>query len=196
MCRLFETIKIADGIPLNLSLHNERMNRSRKFLFGLNDRLSLDEYISVPENARSGITRCRIIYAESVISVEYAPYIPASTRSLKLVDAGSVVYDHKYLDRSSLVSLIDKEIADDILIIRNGCIADTSYSNVIFTDGKRWTTPDTPLLKGTMRKFLLGNGTITEERITVNKLTHYTHFKLINAMLGNDSPLLPVSSIL
>ena len=195
MCRLFETIRIADGIPLNLSLHNERMNHSRKILFGLNNNLDLNEYINVPDDARRGITRCRIIYAESVISVEYIPYVPSVTRSLRIVDAGNLDYDHKYLDRSGLNSLIDKKIADDILIIRNGYVTDTSYSNILFTDGKKWVTPDTPLLKGTMRKFLLGNGTVTEEKITVNNLTLYTHFRLINAMLGNDSQILPVSSI-
>lgn len=195
MCRLFETIKIIDGEPRNLSLHDERMNRARRELFGRNDLLKLSDYISVPDSDKKGITRCRVIYAISIHSVEFSPYSPANIKTLKIVDAGSMVYNHKYLDRGQLTALIDKRAADDILLIRNGCVTDVSYANIVFTDGERWVTPGTPLLHGTMREFLLRKGVIQTDRITMNDLSLYTHFRLINAMLGFDAPLLPVSYI-
>lgn len=172
------------------------MNRSRQILFGKNDELKLEKHINVPGNAKEGIFRCRIIYADSVISVEFTPYFPAIIKTLKTVDAGSLVYDHKYLDRSSLISLIDKTIADDILIIRNGCITDTSFTNIIFSDGHRWLTPDTPLLPGTMRELLIRQGLIKTSRIKLNDIHNFTHFRLINSMLGNEGPLIPVSFII
>jgi 4-amino-4-deoxychorismate lyase len=196
MCRLFETIKISDGKPENLYLHNERLNHSRKLLFGKSDQLKLEDFINVPENAKKGLFRCRVIYSDSVISVEFTPYIQAKIKTLKKVDADSLKYDHKFLDRTALLSLIDKNVADDIVIVRNGLITDTSYANIVFTDGEKWVTPDMPLLKGTMRAFLLGKGVITEERIIFNDLSRFTHLRMINAMLGFAAEDISVSSII
>ena len=196
MCQLFETIKIIGGEPQNLPMHDERMNRSRYKLFGKNDFLKLSDYITVPNDANDRITKCRIIYKTSVNSIEFSPYIPADIKTLKIVDASTLVYDFKYLDRSRLTALIDKRAADDILIIRNGCVTDVSFANIVFTDGERWITPDTPLLHGTMRELLLRKVVIKMDRITINDLSLFTHFRLINAMLGFDAPLLPVSNII
>ena len=196
MYLLFETIKIIGGKPQNLSLHGERMNRTRRKLFGNNDLLKLSDYIKVPNDAKDRITRCRVIYATSINSIEFSPYIPSNIKTLKIVDAGILVYDYKYLDRSRLTALIDKSAADDILIMRNGCVTDASFANIVFTDGQCWITPDTPLLNGTMREFLLRKGVIKTERITIDDLSIYTHFRLINSMLGFDAPLLPVSNII
>ncbi len=196
MYRLFETIRINNGVPENLYLHYERMNRSRKAIFGKNDLLNLEDNITVPIDLKKGIVKCRILYSESVISVEFSNYVPAEVKTLKRVDAGTIEYDHKYLDRSRLISLIDKGVADDILIIRNGCVTDTSYSNIVFTDGNKWITPDTPLLPGTMREYLLRKGAISQGRITVDDISRFTHFRLINAMLGFDAPLNHVNCIL
>ena len=196
MCQLFETIKINGGEPRNLSMHDERMNRSRLKLFGNNNPLKLSDYIKVPDADNDRITRCRVIYATSINSIEFSPYIPANIKTLKIVDAGTLAYDYKYLDRSRLTALIDKKTADDILIIRNGCVTDVSFANIVFTDGEHWITPDTPLLHGTMRELLLRKGVIKLDRITINDLSLFTHFRLINAMLGFDAPLLPVSNII
>ncbi|HBH84857.1 MAG: hypothetical protein A2X03_18835 [Bacteroidetes bacterium GWA2_40_15] len=196
MCQLFETIKIVGGEPQNLVLHDERMNRSRLKLLGMKDILKLSDFIAVPDNAKEGIVRCRITYGRSFVSAEFSSYSPANILTLKLVEAGTLVYDHKYLDRSRLNALIDKNAADDILIIRNGCITDASYANIVFSDDRRQVTSDTPLLCGTMRELLLRNGVIKEERITVDDLHRFTHFKLINAMLGFDAPWLPLKNLI
>lgn len=195
MCRLFETVRIVDGKPENLAFHDRRMNLSRKKVYGADELLHLSDFIRIPDECKTGIFRCRIIYGSSIISTEYTPYSPADVKTLKLVHADSLVYDLKYLDRSALTSLIDKDLADDVLIVKEGCITDTSYTNIVFTGGKNWVTPDTPLLCGTMREKLLGNGIITAERIRVGDLGSFTHFRLINAMLGFNSPVLPVSNI-
>jgi 4-amino-4-deoxychorismate lyase len=196
MYPLFETIKIIGGEPQNLSLHDERMNRSRRNLFAKHDLIKLSEYITVPDDAKERVTKCRVIYSASVNSITFSPYTPATINTLKIVDGGSMVYNYKYLDRTGLTSLIDKSVADDVLIVKKGNITDSSYANIVFTDGQHWFTPDTPLLYGTMREFLLRSGAIKEHRITINDLDHYTHFRLINAMLGFEAPLLPVSNII
>lgn len=177
-------------------MHEKRMNLSRKKLTGNDDTLRLSDYIQAPQGAQTGLYKCRVIYGSSVESVEYTLYTPADIKTLKLVEAGSLTYDNKYFDRSQLTGLIDKTIADDILIVRDGCITDASFANIVFTDGKRWITPDTPLLHGTMREKLLIEGIISMGRITVDDLARFTHFRLINAMLGSGSPVLEVSKIL
>jgi 4-amino-4-deoxychorismate lyase len=196
MCRLFETIRITDGRPGNLDMHDQRLNRSRRQLLGLKDDVRLSDYIRVPEECSTGVFRCRVIYGQKVVSAEFIPYVPALVRTLRLVHADTLMYDHKYLDRSNLTGLIDRDIADDILIVKDGFVTDTSYSNIVFTDGHQWVTPDTPLLHGTMRERLLRDGTIKAERITIDSLSHFTHFRLINAMLGFESPILPITNII
>jgi 4-amino-4-deoxychorismate lyase len=196
MCRLFETIRIADGRPSNLALHDRRLNRSRSKLYGLNDDLRLSDYLKVPDECRSGIFRCRVIYGKNIVSTEFTPYTPAAVRTLKLVHADNIKYDLKYLDRSGLTGLINRDQADDVLIVREGCVTDSSYSNIVFTDGKRWLTPDTPLLCGTMRERLLLDGIVKAERITVDTFRQFTHFRLINAMLAFEAPMLPIENII
>jgi len=180
---LFETIRICDGTPENLRLHEKRLNFSRQRLYGSTCEISLADHISIPDDCLTGVNRCRVIYEESIISVEFIPYQPAAVRTLKVVHADEIDYSLKYLDRTSLTCLIDHDVADDVLIVKNGCITD------------KWVTPDTPLLRGTMREKLLREGAIKEERITPDDLGRFTHFRLINAMLGFDAPLLPVKNI-
>jgi 4-amino-4-deoxychorismate lyase len=196
MCLLFETVKIFNGKPENLDWHDRRLNLSRQRLYGPGEALHLSDIIKIPDECKSGIFRCRIIYGSSVITTEFTPYIPSAVRTLKLVHADDLEYDLKYLDRSALNNLINRTLADDILIVKKGCITDTSFSNIAFSDGRHWVTPDTPLLCGTMREKLLSEGIILTERITLNILNRFTHFKLINAMLGFGSPELPTSNIL
>jgi len=196
MCQLFETIRIIEGEPQNLYLHDERMNRSRHILFGLSDHLKLSDYLLVPDHAKNGTVRCRVTYEATFTSIEFLPYTPAKISSLKLIEAAALVYGHKYLDRQPLTALIDKTIADDILVVQNACITDASYANIVFTDGRLWITPDKPLLCGTMRELLLRKGVIKQEPIRVDDIPRFTHFRLINAMLGFDAPLLPVKNII
>lgn len=196
MCRLFETIRIEDGVICNLPLHDERLNHSRHDLFGLTDIVRLSDHISIPPEVSHGIFKCRLIYGPDIISVNFSPYIPAEVKTLKIVDGGSISYDYKYLDRSQLNALIDKSISDDVLIVKDGLLTEISFANIVFTDGSVWITPENPLLHGTMRELLLRTGVISSERITPDDLSSFTHFRLINAMLGFNAPLLPITSIL
>jgi len=136
-----------------------------------------------------------VIYGAEVVSTEFLPYLPHPVKTLRLVEDDIIEYSHKYLDRSKLNKLIDINTADDILLVKNGYITDASFANVVFTDGKGWITPDTPLLPGTMREKLLSEGIITAERIPVGRLREFSRFRLINAMLGFSFPETPVSNI-
>lgn len=104
---------------------------------------------------------------------------------LRLVHGDDLDYTFKFADRTRIDELFAaKGPADDILILKNGYITDSSYANVILWDGYSWWTPDRPLLAGTQREKLLREGRIKERPILASDLKDYKKLKLINAMLS------------
>ena len=199
MLRLVETIRSEDGILKNLSHHNERLNRSVGDLFGKRPGLSLEEIVKVPVNASSGIFKCRVEYDFLVRKIEFIEYEARIIRSLKMIEDNSIDYSYKYTDRKRIEELfLRREGCDEILIIKNGMVTDSSYANIILRDQRgRWITPDSYLLAGTRRANLLQKGLITERRVTYKDIEKYSEVKLINAMLDiNDSEAIPISGIL
>ena len=84
-----------------------------------------------------------------------------SIRTLKLVTANHIDYRYKSTDRSELNRLTaQKGNCDDIVIVKNGFITDTSFTNLALFDGHQWLTPAHPLLAGTQRALLLEQGKI------------------------------------
>ena len=189
MVTLLETIRIEDRQIKNAEFHNQRMNRSRADLFGLTSDLDISLIIKIPVGMGMGVYKCRILYDKVIREVQVLPHKSKPVKSLKFIEDNKIDYKYKYADRSRLEGLLSlKGDCDDILIIKDGCITDTSYSNIIFQaeDGK-WLTPDTPLLKGTMRQLLLENGVISEKRIIPADLQHFTLARMINCMMDIES---------
>ena len=94
------------------------------------------------------------------------------------------MYEFKYLDRTQINQLIaSKGAADDILIIKNGLVTDTSIANVAFWQQNKWLTPATPLLKGTTRQRLLSAGCIEAADIKLTDLNTFTKMALMNALM-------------
>jgi 4-amino-4-deoxychorismate lyase len=186
MCLLLESIRIVNRVFQNLDAHTARLNRSRMELFGSSDKIELGKILKVPNSLTEGIYKCRIIYAETIQGIEFVPYIPRIVRSLELVDGGNVEYEHKYLDKTQIDRLTAGKKADDILIVKEGSVTDTSFSNVVFFDGVSWITPARPLLKGTKRQLLINTGRIREEEIKTSDLKYFQKTVLVNAMLDFD----------
>lgn len=185
---LIETIRIENGVPVLLPLHIERMRASCRELFG-SAPPSLPMSALVPPPAlRNGRVKCRIVYGTEVGRVEFMRYEPCAVRSLRLVSAGVVDYHLKYADRSCLELLrAARGGADEVLIIRDGLVTDTSFSNIVCRAGHRLLTPARPLLKGVMRRFLLESGMAEEAEITPGMLlpgnsAGITEIILVNAM--------------
>ena len=188
MSLLFETIRLQDGILQNMDYHNIRLNHSRKSLYKSPDEIDLNQVIQIPSSCKQGTYKCRITYSKEVKSIDFEPYQPQVVKSLRLIEDNSVLYDYKYTNRESLNKLRTKrEQFDEILIVKNGYISDTSFSNIIFFDGTKWFTPSTPLLHGTMRSFLLENNLISEMVIKVTDLKQFLKARLINAMIPYES---------
>ena len=199
MCRLVETIRSEDGRLINLEFHNERMMRTLFELFGLKKDIDLAGIVSVPDSATRGVFKCRVEYDKEIRKTEFIRYNLKPVRSLKVVEDNTIEYNYKFTDRRSIERLWKKRNeCDDILIIKNGFITDSSYANVIFMDMSGvWYTPSTYLLPGTRRESLLRQGKIREAKIGYHDLENYTELKLINAMLGmEDTEGIHVSNII
>lgn len=182
MCRLIETVCVEDGRIIRAPYHSARMNAARKELWNTTDELNIEHLI---DRLPYGRTRCRISYGKSVEGVAYFPYQLRPVHRLRMVDApADIDYHLKYADRSALDRLFAlRGEADDVLIVRNGFLTDTSIGNVAFFDGESWFTPAHPLLKGTHRQYLLDEGLLQERDIVPADLPHYERLRIFNAMI-------------
>jgi 4-amino-4-deoxychorismate lyase len=79
-----------------------------------------------------------------------------------------------------------KAKTEEIIVVKNNHITDTSYTNILFLKGKEWFTPTTYLLNGVMRQHLLHEKKIKETEITLQNIKEFSHFQLINAMNDFD----------
>ena len=196
MSQLLESIYLNHGEFRNLSYHEARMRGASRDLFNKELTLELTTILTELKFPSQGLYKTRIIYDTEIRKIEFVPYEVSPIQTLKFVHSDTISYVHKFLDRSTLHKLfIQRDDADDILIVKKGFITDTYYANIIFRKEDIWYTPRTCLLKGTMRQYLLDAGFIAESDIDVNNYLHYQSFKLINSMLGMESQEVPVTAI-
>ncbi len=181
-----ETIKVEDGFLKNLDHHKARAKAVSKHFFGVEKEYEFGELLTKEELKRvDGVYKLRVIYAKEIESFSFELYRPRKIEILKLIDGANIDYCYKYEDREEIMSLYDQRgDCDDILIIKDGYVTDTSYCNFIFSDGQDLFTPANPLLKGTKREQLLQEGILKERDIKVGELTEYSAFYIINAMFG------------
>jgi len=181
--KYLETIKAVDGKIYNLSYHQRRLDSVTNSL-PINPIYNLESILNPPKR---GIYRCRVVYDTNNINVEYFEYIKRNIKSLKLIYDDYIEYEKKYENRDKINELFNKKSnADEILIVKNSLITDTSIANVAFFDGTRWLTPKVPLLNGTTRQRLLDSGKLVEQDIKVEDLKHYHKVALMNAMIDFD----------
>lgn len=197
MYQLVETIKCNNGELFNLRYHQARFNLTRRALFRIKDEISLEKSVNVPEEYRTGLFRCRVIYGEKIEKIEFLPHKYRTVKSLKLLENNDLYYRFKFTNREKLNALFEqRESCDDILIVKNGFITDSFVANVVFFDGRKWWTPDTPLLPGTQRAKLIYEKKISVCPVTPASLPQYQKAGLINAMQDLENmPEISISNI-
>ncbi len=188
-----ETVKVENGIIKNLDYHLERLNYTRKNIFGT-DNIIICKDIDFPEIISGDLFKLRIVYAENILFSEMIPYSVPEINNLKIVVDNDISYTYKSTDRSAIDRLKIKGY-DDILIIKDGLVTDSSFCNVAFYTGEEWITPSTPLLKGTMRKSLIQKNIITEKKISINDIKKFSRICLFNALNDFGTITVPVSEI-
>ncbi len=184
----FETIKIENAQVFYLSYHQKRYESVLRS-FGVYEYKNLKDYIDPPAK---GLYRCRLVYKvhkkTHSIDVAYIPYKKKDIQSLQVVYDDTLEYRYKSTNRDRINKLfLARGRCDDILVVKNSLVTDTSIANIAFyDDAKGWITPKEPLLKGTTRERLLEEGFLSEKDIEVQELKHFSKIALVNAMIGFD----------
>jgi 4-amino-4-deoxychorismate lyase len=189
-----ESIRVKDGRLCNLGAHIRRSSNTLLHHFGISGELPFGElYVSAlaaMEGDNAGLYKLRVVYGREVVSVSLAPYKEPVSLSLKIVECNHIDYSFKYEDRSVFADLLQyKGDCDDILIVKDGLVTDTSFGNIVYELDGELFTPASPLLNGTKREFMLQEGLLKERNLQIGELHRSSAFYMINAMLN----MLPVT---
>jgi len=179
----FETILVVDGDAMHLEYHQKRYE---SVLQTLNVKVfkDLKEYVKPPKH---GLYRCRIVYDAKNISVEYFEYKKREIKSLKIVYDDEIEYAYKSSSREHLDKLFaQRGICDDVLIVKDSFITDTTIANIALLKDGLWYSPKKPLLCGTTRARLLDEKKLILKDIKVDELGEYSGLALMNAMIDFD----------
>ena len=197
MSLLFESICVLNGCVLNPKWHELRYHSAYSKLFGESPKKSLLAGLQIPIEFQTGKVKLKIIYGQNQKEFSFQHYKTQKIETLKIVHHDELDYSRKYNDRRTLNKLFSfKENCDDVLIVKNSEVTDTSYGNVIFFDGKNWITPKNPLLKGTCRARLISDGKAREQVIRVEHLKSFKGVKVINAMRDLEQKMIPIENII
>ena len=196
MCRFIETMRVIDGHICNLVYHEQRLNRTREEVLEITELLRIADLlqsVSLPME----YSKLRFEYdREGIHDISCTPYIRKEINSLRLVYNNKISYPYKSTDRSVLNELKKQQgDCDEILIVRDNHLTDTSYTNIALYDGEQWYTPSTPLLCGTMRQSLLDSRQLQEREIKVSDISDYQYISLFNAMIPLGEIILSVENI-
>lgn len=178
---LLETIRCEGGIAHHLSYHQKRLETSLRMV-GVSTPYNLSELIIPPDDA---LYRCRFLYTSHSFTIEFHPYTPKKTSTLRLIPNDIITYSYKFADRHALNALYEQRNGcDDVLILKNNLLTDTSIANIAFYLDNQWLTPETPLLEGTTRARLIDEGKIFPARLSAFDARNASKIALMNAMIG------------
>ena len=186
MSRFIESIKIEDQKAFLLDLHQKRVNQTFAH-FGKEGSIDLVKIFKNLEHDEDGLYKLRIVYdLDKKFTTQLIPYAIPEIENFQLVENNSYDYSFKFEDRKEFERMKTKAKTEEIIVVKNNHITDTSYSNILFLKGKEWFTPTTYLLNGVMRQHLLHEKKIKETEITLQNIKEFSHFQLINAMNDFD----------
>ena len=198
MIKFIETIKVFNGDTPDIKEHVQRVRATLSHFYSKSKEefdliLSVSEILERErEKISNGLFKLRVVYSDRFISGTLIPYMPKTIKRLKVVECDAIDYPFKFENRSSIESLLSyKDECDDILIVKNGEITDTTYSNIVFERMGSLYTPESYLLAGTKRAALIRKGLVREVKIRPCDIDRYDKAYLINSMLD----LYPVEEI-
>lgn len=164
-----------------LEYHQIRVNRTFHEFWPDQEPLELSEILRAPYSPVK--TKVRLVYSQNGYEISHAGYKPKHIETVALVET-AMEYSFKFEDRGELNSMLATSGTDEIIIVKDGFVSDSSYSNIVCYDGSNWWTPKKPLLEGTRRAALIESGKIDTADIRPTDLPAFEKICLINAMLG------------
>ena len=186
---LFETLCIEQQQIKNCAYHQQRYERALQQFYGESavKIYDLSEIIHLqPEFLNlTHLTRCRIDYNATKFQIQFFPYQQRKITTFQPVICDEIDYSLKFSDRTLLNHLLEQRgDCDEIIIIKQGKVTDCSIGNLVFRQGEQWFTPDSPLLIGTQRTYLLDTEKIKEKTIFAEDIAQFDEIRVINAMNG------------
>lgn len=172
----FETIKCFDEDVLNLEYHKKRIADT------IGKNINLEEYIYPPTNQ---LLKCKVIYnSDEILDINYSAYKSRTIKSFRPVYCDDIEYKYKSTNRKKIDELYEqKKGADEIIIIKNGLVTDTSIANIAILIDDIWYTPKKPLLEGTTKNRYIKDGILKEKDIDMTILKSAKKIALLNAMI-------------
>lgn len=196
MSQFIESIKVEDQEIFLIEYHQKRMNDTFAH-FNKECPISILQIFNDLQLEEDGLFKLKITYnLDGTYKEQLIPYAIPEIEDFELVTVDLLDYSFKYEDRSKLIELKQNASAEEVIIIIDNWITDTSFSNIIFLKDKKWYTPTTYLLNGVQRQNLLKSKKIEEIQITLDNIKEFTHFQIINAMNDFDDMFVyPISKI-
>lgn len=196
MPKFIETICVLNGEIQNFDRHLARIRATQEKHFGRSMLIPTDPIRALAATS-VGRAKLRFTYDAMVIyDIEVTPYNIRHVEKLRLVHDNAILYQEKSEDRSALQRLHEGTSAnEEIIIVKQGYLTDTSYTNIALYDGTQWVTPTTPLLAGTRRAALIAQGKLTERPIRETDLPQYEKISLINAMMDLGEIVIPMQQV-
>ena len=186
MSQFIESIKVEDQKAFLMEFHQKRVNDTFAH-FGAQGSIDLEKIFKSLEHDEDGLYKLRIVYdLNRNFKHQMIPYAIPEIENFQLVENNSYDYSFKFEDRKEFEKMKTKAKTEEIIIVKNNHITDTSYTNILFLKGETWYTPTTYLLNGVMRQHLLKEKKIKEAEITLQNIREFTHFQLINSMNDFD----------
>lgn len=186
MSQFIESIKVEDQKIFLLELHQKRINQTFSH-FGKEGSVDLKKIYDHLDHDEDGLFKLRLVYdLDKKVRTQMIPYAIPEIADFQLVENNSFDYSFKSEDRKELDKMKMKAKTEEIIIVKNNHITDTSFSNLLFLKGKDWFTPSTYLLDGVQRQNLLKQKKIKETEITLQNIKQFSHFQLINALNDFD----------
>ncbi len=186
MSQFIESIKVEDQKAFLMEFHQKRVNDTFAH-FGAQGSIDLEKIFKSLEHDEDGLYKLRIVYdLNRNFKHQMIPYAIPEVENFQLVENNSYDYSFKFEDRKEFEKMKTKAKTEEIIIVKNNHITDTSYTNILFLKGETWYTPTTYLLNGVMRQHLLKEKKIKEAEITLQNIREFSHFQLINSMNDFD----------
>lgn len=191
MSPFIETMAVEQGSINNFEYHVRRFEETYKAhwetscpysFIGNSEKVLRDNYTRIHGKE---LWKLRVVYDAQTMQTSLTPYTIRHITELIPVFSETIEYPFKSEDRRALNQL-KENIAynEEILIIKNGLVTDTSFTNVVVYNGKEYVTPRKPLLPGTRRASLLDSGNIIEGDIRYGEWNRFREIHLINAFMG------------
>jgi len=183
MFPFFESISLRSGKIENLEEHQRRVDLTFYKFYPGEKVLQLKEILSKIELPEQGHYKIKISYHYDDQQCQFQKYKAQKFEKFILIPSNEFNYNFKFTDRQ-LIEYYKRNLKpnEEIIMLKNNFITDATFANLIFFDGIKWWTPTTFLLPGTMRSALLKQKKIEETEISIQDLSHFEKFALINAL--------------